>query len=105
MRKQAARTPIYRDESRLFYIALSLCVGMFAAYMYFLSESVMHVVMRKEVDREISSTGTQVGELESQYIELQHSVSNEIASMQGYVPVEEKIFIGKTSETLVMSHN
>lgn len=105
MRKKVIYTPIYRDEARLFYIALSLCVGLLAAYMYFVSTSIMHVVMRKEVDQEISGTGTYVSQLEAEYIELQHSVSTEVATKQGYVLATDKIFINKTSDTLVMVHN
>ncbi len=100
-----SKTTAYRDESRLFYIALSSFVIVFVSYMYFLSSSVMNVVMRKEVDTQIAALGTTVGDLEAEYIEMQHSVSNEVATLQGYVTVDKKIFIDKTEDTLVLLQN
>lgn len=63
----------------------------------------MHVVMRKEVDSQIASLGTNVSELESTYIDMQHKVSNDIASLQGFVVTDQKIFIDKSEQKLVLS--
>ncbi len=98
-------TAIYKDESRLFYIACSLCVTVIATYMYFVSTSIVHVVMRKEIDQELLGLGTTVGQLESQYIEMQHMISNDIATRKGFVLADTKIFIDKTEGTLVLSGN
>lgn len=98
-------TTAYKDESRLFYMALSLLVVVFALYAYFVSASVVDVVLRKEVDVQLASVGTTVSELESQYIEMQHSVSSDIATMKGFVVAREKVFISKTEDTLVFSGN
>lgn len=70
--------------------------------MYFLSASVVHVVMRKETNQEIASVSSHVSQLESRYIEAQHRVSDDIASMHGYVVAEEKIFIDRTEKSLVL---
>ncbi len=95
----------YKDESRLFYFALSAFFVVFLSYMYFLSSSVMNVVMRMEVDREIATLGTNVGRLEAEYIEMQHSVSSDIATLQGYVVLDKKVFIDKAEDTLVLLQN
>ncbi len=73
--------------------------------MYFVSATIADVVIRKEVDKEISSLGTKVSQLESEYIEMQHSVSSEIATREGYVVANKKIFIDRTEDTLVFSGN
>ncbi len=104
MRKHKG-TAIYTDESKLFYGALALCIGVMCSYMYFVSASVVEVVMRKEVDKEMSVVGTRVSQLESEYIEMQHSISSEIASRQGYVVASKKIFIDRTDDTLVLRGN
>ena len=95
----------YAEESRLFYAAAISCVVVFLTYMYFLSSSVAAVVMREELDEEIAEVGTQVSVLEAQYIEMQHAVSSDIASMKGYVVADEKIFIDKGEDTLVLNGN
>lgn len=104
MKKQKTITA-YKQESRLFYMAFISCISVFCAYMYFVSASIVHVVMRKEVDTQIAQLSTHVSELESKYIDIQHSVSSDIASQKGFVTVDKKIFIDKTVDTLVVSRN
>ncbi len=101
MRRQT-HTIIYQDESRLFYVALSSLVLMLCLYMYFVSASVMHVVMRKEVDTHIAEASTAISELESTYIEMQHNVSSDIATHKGFVSADKKIFIDRSDDTLVL---
>ncbi len=96
---------LYQEERVWFFAALSMLVVVFCAYVYFLSASVVHVVMRKEIGQEIAQLGSEVSELEANYIEAQHAVSDEIASHRGYVVVEDKTFIRKTDATLVLSRN
>lgn len=103
--KKYKHTAVYKDESRLFYVAIFSCVTVFSLYMYFVSSSIVDVVMRKQVDRELLTLGTTVGRLESEYIEMQHMVSSNIASQRGFVTADKKIFIDKTEETLVLSRN
>ena len=102
--RQRKQIKAHAEESRLFYGALFCLVSVFFAYIYFVGMSVVHVVMRKEVDTQIASLGTSVAELEEQYIDMQHRVSSDIASLQGFVVTDEKIFIDKTAATLVLSH-
>ncbi len=99
-----ATTP-YERERRFFYLALALLVITVAAYMYFLCASVVHVVMRKEIDKELGATGSYVSQLEAQYIEAQHSMSEEIAGMQGYVEAHDKIFIDRSDTNVALSRN
>ena len=96
----------HMDESRLFYIALVSLITIFFAYMYFVSISIADVVMRKEVDRQITDISTNISQLETSYIDKQHEVSNDIASHKGYVVADLKVFINKSnSDTLVMNQN
>jgi hypothetical protein len=103
--KKYSNTTVYKDESRLFYFALAIFVVTVCAYMYFVSSAIAHVVMRKEADSQISGLTTKVGELEAAYIERQHTISSEIASLQGFIVTDTKIFIDKTKDTLVLSQN
>jgi len=96
---------VCNDGSRLFYFAITSFIVIFCAYVYFVSVSVAHVVMRKELDTNISALATTISQLESRYIEVQHLVSNDIATYNGYVVANKKIFIHKTAETLVLSGN
>lgn len=103
--KRYNQTKAYKEESKLFYGAFCACILIIATYMYFVSMSVMHVVMRKEVDTQISLMGTTISNLEEAYIERQHNLSESIATHKGFVIAEEKIFIDKTEDIFVLSDN
>jgi hypothetical protein len=94
---------IYHDESQWFFLALSIFAICFIAYGYFVSASVMHVVAREDVDRAILDVSTTIGELESEYIEAQHAVSADIASLHGFSHTNKKVFIDMSDTTLVLS--
>jgi hypothetical protein len=76
-----------------------------AAYAYFLSASVVNVVMRKDVDAQLASAGTAMSELESDYIELQHALSADIATQKGFVAAPKKLFVDRTEGGFAFSHN
>lgn len=78
-----------------------LCLTLGGLYIYLLSSTVVHVVMQKEINRELQDISSQISELEATYIEQQHSMSNEVATLQGFVTVKEKIFIDKGESSLV----
>lgn len=96
---------LYQNQKMWFFAVLTACISVLALYMYFLSASVVHVVMRKEVNQEIAAISSYVSQLESEYIHAQHKVSDEIASMRGYTVATDKIFIDRTSDSLVLSSN
>ena len=73
----------------------SILLVLFAAYIYFLSFSVVHVVIRKEVTSEIAQLNSDIGKLEAQYIDRQHAVSDEVAHQEGFVAVRDKIFLNR----------
>jgi len=101
MRKKPTTT-LHTKERKWFFIVLSAIVCMFILYAYFLSLSVVHVVMRKEVTQEITEVKSYVSELETEYISAQHAVSRSIASRNGYAEVEEPIFIDRAPSSLVL---
>jgi ABC-type uncharacterized transport system fused permease/ATPase subunit len=90
-------------EKAVFMSLASLTMMLFALYIYFISASVVHVVMRTEIDQEITKLASDISELEGKYIEAQHRVSSDIASLQGYTQTQAKVFIDKTPTSLVLS--
>ena len=88
------------------HLITSFCVGLFIfgviAYMYFLSLSVVHVVMRKEATEQISKMRSDIATLEASYIEARHQISARVASLEGYSQNQKKIFINKQEQSLVL---
>lgn len=75
-------------------------------YMYFLSMSVVQVVLRKEVMHQKHTLESEIARLESKYIEAQHKVSDKIATLENFTETDEKIFITRgATPTLVLSDN
>ncbi len=105
MKKKRKYTAAYKDESRHFYAAVALFTFSLCVYMYFVSASVMNVIMRQEIDIKISQMTTTISELEASYIEMQHSFSSDIASLKGFAIADKKIFIDTSADTLVLSRN
>ena len=98
-------TELYKEERRWLIFAVTCVLLSASCYTYFLCASVAHVVMRKEINQEIVALGSSIGELESQYINAQHKVSADIASMHGYIFTSAKIFIEPVEPTVALSKN
>jgi hypothetical protein len=105
MNTRLPKQQLYDKERKWFYAAIGFFIVAVIAYMYFLSASVVHVVMRKEVDREMSALNSSISLLEADYIEAQHSVSEQIATLRGFTLTDDKIFIDRGDTTLVLSTN
>jgi biopolymer transport protein ExbB/TolQ len=88
------------------HIFTSVCVFIFVssviAYMYFLSLSVVHVVMRKEATQQVSQLRSDIADLESSYIEARHQISAKVANLDGFNHNQAKIFISKAEQSLVL---
>lgn len=102
--KTRMQKTLYNENLHLFG-SLTLLLLLSALYVYFLSSTVVQVVMQKEVRSQISDLNAEISNLEAEYIERQHAVSDEIASLQGFVRTGEKIFIDKSKTSLVLSTN
>lgn len=83
-------------------IGLGLLIFGVVAYMYFLSLSVVHVVMRKEATAQIGELRSEIARLETSYIEAKHQISARVASLDGFNQTDEKIFISKAEQSLVL---
>jgi hypothetical protein len=82
---------------------VSLCVLLSMAYIYFISASIVHVVIRTETNQEVKKIGSEISLLEGRFIEAQHRVSSDIASLQGYTQTSNKVFIDRSAPAFVLS--
>lgn len=97
-------TTLRAVNPRVYTIAFAaMLLGLVAFYMYLVGMSVVHVVINKEVAQKMTSVESEITELESQYIEAQHSMRSEIALQRGFVPQEHKVFISARDSAVVLS--
>jgi len=92
------------NERTLFFALLSALLSCFALYIYFVTSSVVQVVIRSELEQRIVETTAKTNKLEAEYMEAQNTISADIASRYGYVPIERKLYIDRTPDTLVLSN-
>jgi hypothetical protein len=81
----------------------TVLIGLVILYMYLLSMSVVHVVMRKELTLAIRETESDIARLETDFIHAQHTVSERIASATQFYETDEKIFVRRSPDALVLS--
>lgn len=91
-------------EKRAFMLLSCTSILLCTLYMYFVSASIVHVVLRTEIGSDITLLASEISELEGEYIEVQHKVSSDIASLHGYQKSGSKIFIDRSEGSLVLSN-
>lgn len=86
------------SKERMIFVGLIFLIMVFSAlYIYFVSTSVVHILIRKEVESDIARQNSEIGELESSYIKRQTLISREYAHSLGYQQVTEKRFVARNS--------
>ncbi len=96
---------LYSSERTAVVFASAFFVVSFALYMYFLSASIVNVVMRQEIDLEIRSTNARIAELEARYSSAKSAVSVEQAGTHGFISTVSKTYVSKKGENVVLSKN
>ncbi len=91
----------YRSERLLLVALLCTCGGLAGLYFYFLSMSVIHVVINEETSEEMNKVKGVIAQLESVYMEKQHNLSIDLAESHGYIATNQKIFIDRSNTSVV----
>jgi len=104
MNKRVAK--ISNNNNHIYFSLLGLALVTLAIlYMYFLSASVVHVVLRKQAVTNIANIESQISQLESSYITAQHLVSDKIVSSKDFSENSKKIFVSRAVPTFAMSNS
>jgi|GEM_PF-1889647 len=93
----------YKEYRTWFFGALSIFAVICSLYAYFVISSVVHVVMRKELNQEITATSSYISQLETQYINAQQAVNYDLAERDGYVAVRDKVFVDTSAVAVALS--
>lgn len=94
--------PQFYTNTRLFYAVLSMLLVVFSVYVYCICATVVNVVVRQEIDRNIAEANSRISDLESRYIEAKQRVTLAEANERGFTSSKEKIYITQISDTLVV---
>ena len=102
MKKSTTQTKVFSRDILFVYVLLGTIAILVCLYIYFLSASVSHVVMRSQAERSIGQAQSELSELETELMISQHRVSAEIANLDGYSEPKNRIFIDRSKESLVL---
>ncbi len=87
-----AHAPYARERRALFAIGLAI-VALSGLYMYFITASVMNVVLRKELEMERVEVHSRLSALEEEYLIKIAAVDRAHAEALGLVPLAQKRFV------------
>jgi hypothetical protein len=94
--------PIYTPARAVAVLGFMLAT-LAVLYMYFLTASVVDVVLRKEAAEQTKYTRSEIAQLESAYIDAQHTISERVATLSEFTATSEKVFVDRTTPALVMA--
>jgi hypothetical protein len=97
-------TKTLNSKKETWIIALGgILFALIGLYLYFLSVSIVHVVIRQEVNQNIKEVNSKIASLESSYITAQHRLSASVATLEGYSKTENKVYINRKASSLVLN--
>lgn len=88
-------------EQKLFWALVSTMVLFVALYVYFISSSVVNVVLHKEAQQEQAAISSRLATLESEYLARKNDIDLDLASSLGFIEIDQidKQFVTRTVRT------
>lgn len=96
-RKKAITTTIDLNK-KIFWSLLALLVVLFGLYGYFISKSIVNVLVREEVEQNIVATNSEISSLEFAFLEQKNTISLNFAYERGWKDINRKEFVARNSE-------
>ena len=98
MKTKTAKLNIFNTK-RLCILFLGIIVLALVTYVYSYQLSVSYASSLENLEDKISNVKSEISEVEFEIVENRRSIDKEIAVAQGFVELEEVVFIKKTSKT------
>lgn len=95
MKNKAAQ--IHTLERHMLALLFFSAVLLMTLYIFFVSSSIVNVVVREEIEQEIATIYSDVGELEFTYLALKDDITLELAYDLGFTDIVGKTFVTRKS--------
>lgn len=82
---------------KIFWSLIALLFVAFGLYGYFISKSIINVLVREEIEQEIISVNSDISDLEFAYLNKKNTISLNFAYAQGFSNVLSKEFVERKS--------
>jgi len=80
-------------EKKIFWLLFSLFVFFTISYGFLLNKTMMSAVSKQNIEKQITSLGSEVNSLEFDYLNLKNSITFELAMLKGFVPAPSDKFV------------
>jgi ABC-type uncharacterized transport system permease subunit len=94
-------------EKKIFWVLFSVFVFFVASYGMFLNGAIMNAVSKQNMESQMTSLGSNVNALESQYLNIKNGISMNMALSKGFVAVSSDKFasVDSAEKNLSLSIN
>lgn len=80
-------------QKYIFWALVAMMIFMVLLYAYLINKTVMNVVLRGKMEKQVSSLEVKVGEMEYKYISLKNGINIDLAYSLGYKNVSDPQYI------------
>jgi hypothetical protein len=94
---------VLKYRERIFILLVALILTFSTYYVYIVQSTIVNVVAKEKIVKQIRERSTQVSELESIYFKTKNQINIELAHSRGFKDGEVSNFISKKSLTAFVS--
>ena len=84
-------------EKKIFWGLVTAICTLMALYGFFVSTSIVNVIVREEIEQEIAATNARISELEFDYIHKKNAINLEYAHAMGFNSPVAQTFVARRS--------
>ena len=84
-------------ERRAFWIFVIVIIALMGLYGYFVSKSIINVIIREEIEQDLARVNAHISSLEYDYIEKKNNINLELAYELGFEDTSSKKFVTRKS--------
>ncbi|MCH7598058.1 hypothetical protein IID27_03430 [Patescibacteria group bacterium] len=95
--KRRSKTTACVLKRRTFWIFISVIVLLIGLYGYFVSKSIVNVIIREEIEQDLAKVNAHISDLEYDYIKKKNTINLKLAYELGLRDVRNKKFITRGS--------
>ena len=84
-------------ERRVFWIFIGTIILLLGLYSYFVSKSIVNVIIREEIEQDLARVNSHISSLEYDYLKKKNHINLKLAYELGFEDVRSKEFVTRKS--------
>jgi len=95
--KRRSKATTCAFERRIFWVFIMAIMLLLGSYGYFVSKSIVNVIIREEIEQDLAKVNSSISSLEYDYIVKKNSINLELAYSLGFKEAPNKKFVARKS--------